>query len=292
MKLPNFLILGAQKAGTTSLYQYLGQHPQVYMSPIKEPNYFSFGGLTDSQRGVISRRVIEPLSEYQKLFHGAQSEIALGEASPTYLLCERAAGRIRQVVPQAKLIAVLRNPVDRAYSHYAFNRKWLAEKLSFRDAIKAEAARSQTVYRYRFDYLQRGLYYRQLSAYFKLFPKNQICVLLYDDMCKNPAHFLKEVFAFLEVDENFKPNLSVRYNVSGIPRGAITRAIIRTARPLRRWLEANLPAPLLSRAAQSMLRRQTIEVADRAQLAEYFREDISRLEELIQCDLTAWLARN
>ena len=122
MCLPNFIIIGAEKAGTTALWQFLRQHPQVYMSAVKEPQFFGYEGREVSFQGpgpVVKEALpICDLEEYKSLFKGTESYKAVGEASPSYLYNSQAPERIRHYVPQAKLIAILRNPVDRAYSRF------------------------------------------------------------------------------------------------------------------------------------------------------------------------------
>src|SRR3712207_6354190 len=112
MTMPNFLIIGAMKSGTTALYYYLEQHPEIYMSPVKEPNFFS------SQEQENAADAVTDIGTYQHLFRGVSGEKAIGEASHSYLYEPGAAAEIRRYLPEAKLIAILRNPIDRAYSHF------------------------------------------------------------------------------------------------------------------------------------------------------------------------------
>ena len=122
MKLPNFVVIGAAKAGTTALYWYLQEHPEVFMSPLKETNFFAYG--VDPEGRLLygdpelHRFPIKNLDAYADLFAGAGDEKAVGEASPIYLECPEAAGRIQQLLPEARIICGLRDPVDRAYSDY------------------------------------------------------------------------------------------------------------------------------------------------------------------------------
>ena len=121
MVLPNFLIIGAAKSGTTSLYSYLNQHPQVYFSPFKEPRFFALEGKEVNYQGpsqVVNQKAINTIDEYEKLFAGVTDEVAIGEASTLYLYSPEAPAKIKQYIPQVKLIAILRNPIDRAYSGY------------------------------------------------------------------------------------------------------------------------------------------------------------------------------
>ncbi len=114
MTMPNFLIVGAMKCGTTALYYYLEQHPQIFMSPVKEPNFFCFEG----REGLDSGNSITDIAAYRGLFRGVSSERAIGEASHCYLYEPRAVERIKHYTPDARLIAILRSPIERAYSHF------------------------------------------------------------------------------------------------------------------------------------------------------------------------------
>ena len=122
MNMPTFLIIGAMKAGTTSLYHYVGQHPQIYMSPVKEPQFFTFENEALDFHGPgdwhITHQIVKDLENYRKLFQGVTEERAIGEASTVYLYSSRTAERIHSYIPDAKLIAILRDPVERAYSNY------------------------------------------------------------------------------------------------------------------------------------------------------------------------------
>src|SRR5918997_468574 len=157
MTLPNFLIIGAMKSGTTALYYYLEQHPQIYMSPVKEPNFFCSGG----QEGWESKSVTR-IRAYQYLFKDVSDEKAIGEASHCYLYEPQAVARIQEHLPDAKLVAILRNPVDRAYSHFLHMVRNGTEPLTdFGQALEEEEIRADPHRRFQ-DYIGRGLYYGQL----------------------------------------------------------------------------------------------------------------------------------
>ena len=188
MTTPNFLILGAPKAGTTALYAYLSQHPQVYMSPHKEPNFFAFEGAPPRYTGPgdssgINRSSVTRLDAYLALFAGANGEAAVGEASPLYLQFPDAAHRIHHHVPDAKLIAILRNPVERAYSDFLYRRKNGNEPSD--DplvAFQSEDERLARGWSPYFGYLQKGRYADHLERYFSLFSRDQITVFLFEDL--------------------------------------------------------------------------------------------------------------
>ena len=199
MTMPNFFIVGAQKAGTTSLYHYLNQHPQVYMSPIKEP--FFFDHEMDS-KGEVVRREFEGhrqpprftnIEEYSALFEGVRDEKAIGEATPLYIYAPGTAERIERYVPGAKSIALLRNPADRAYSAFLYAVRMGVEPLTdFAQALREEPFRMRNRWHYVFHYRSRGLYYQQLKRYYEVFGRERLGVWLYEDLREDPAGVAQE----------------------------------------------------------------------------------------------------
>ena len=297
MTLPNFLIIGAQKAGTSAIYAYLSQHPQVFASEIKEPAFFAFEGLDLSFAGPDDARalryIVRDIERYRELFRKAGSRARAGEASTMYLYAPRAAERIRHYIPNAKLIAVLRDPVDRAYSAYRHLVRDGRETVSFEEGLAAEPSRTAANWHPIFHYKQRGFYYAQLRRYFELFSREQIAVYTYDEFKAAPQALLKAMFAFLDVDPDFQPDMSVLHNVSGIPRSRLLHAII--GRPSRVKDLAKRLLPARAARLHAALMSRNIKVSgpkmapetERA-LREEYREDIVQLESLIGRDLSAW----
>ena len=203
MDLPNFIIIGAEKAGTTALWQFLKQHPQIFMSAVKEPQFFGYEGREVSFNGpgpVVKEALpITDFKEYQSLFKGADGYPAVGEASPSYLYNSRAPERIRHYVPQAKLIAILRNPVDRAYSRFLHLVREDREPVGdFLEAVEKEQWRIEHNWWPDFFYTRNGFYHSQLSRYYDLFDTNQIKVYLYENLSADPLGTLRDIFSFLE----------------------------------------------------------------------------------------------
>ncbi len=291
MALPSFLIIGAPKAGTTSLYQYLKQHPQVYMSYPKEPHFFSFGEM--DLTGLAPRmppRTIRTARVYDRLFDGVRGEKAVGEASTTYLASRRAADRIAQRLPGAKLIAVLRQPAERAYSSYLMHRQLFGEEApTFAAALQNEQYAIDHDLRPRLHYRNTGYYYQHLSYYYGLFPREQVRVLLHEDLRDRPLETIREIFSFLDVDDTFVPDVSLKYNVSGVPRNSVATWLLRAVHPLRPYLVSLLPARVVSGVGQTMLKTARLEPETRAELNAHFRDDVLRLQDLISRDLTHWL---
>jgi len=210
--LPDFIIIGAQKSGTSSLYYYLGQHPQIIRSLIKEIHYFD-GGLNPKvdnfKRGQAWYRAHFPLkveiSSNKKSF----------EASPSYIFNPLAPERIASLVPRIKLIAFLRNPTDRAISHYFHAKRRGYEHLPVMEALQVEDVRlkpfiekkdyKSDIFRHH-SYKNRGLYYEQIKRYLKYFQKENILIINSDKLFSEPDNTLKQVFNFIEIDPEFAIN--------------------------------------------------------------------------------------
>ncbi|MGK7947882.1 MAG: sulfotransferase [Xenococcaceae cyanobacterium] len=299
MTMPNFLIIGAAKAGTTALYHYLQQHPQIYMSPHKEPRFFALEGQPLDFRGPGDKtrfKFVTDLDSYRALFDGVSHQIAIGEASPWYLYVPQAGERIKHYLPQVKLIAILREPVARAYSNYTHAlREGLEPLEDFALAMDAESERISQNWSYRWHYQQKGFYYGQLKHYFNLFDREQIRVYLYDDFIRNPVSLLQDIFRFLEVEDSFIPDLSRKHNVSGIPRNvALDQFLIRDTRP-KRVLKRLFPAKILRQQLKNKIMelnlrpKPPLEPKAKKRFQQVYREDILQLQKLIQRDLSRWL---
>jgi hypothetical protein len=318
-KLPNFFIIGAAKSGTTSLHEYLDQHPEIYMSFPKELNFFSFldfapdfsGPCAHWDNPVLADRLrreryelsITTWSEYKKVFAHAGPAKAIGESSVSYLYFPQAAARIRQFTPDARLIAILRNPVDRAYSKYRQLRRDGAEPCaSFEDAIAAEPARMRENWSPAWFYVDRGLYYRQLKRYYDLFDHHSLMVILFDEFTNDTKDVMQDIFAFLDIDSAFRVDLDEKHNASDdklIPRNMYLYTLIARPSVLSRTARDFLPKralaqirPLVRKVLSKRIGEddtQALTEEARKSLTEFFREDILRLQDLIQKDLTSWL---
>jgi len=275
MTLPNFLIIGTAKAGTTSLYQYLAQHPDVFMSAIKETNWFAYEGQRDS------RYVVRTAEEYERLFDGVTAERAVGEASPHYLKSAVAPERIAASLPGVQLVASLRDPIDRAYSSYLHS---VREAVEWRGVDEAMRPGSR--------YVDDGLYHPQLSRYFERFDRGRIKVILYDDLAADAAAVMRELYAFLGVDATFAVDVSARHNAGAVPRRPILNwMLLKSIAGYHRafpWLpkDTGIVARIIPR-----LRRppEPLPPPIRRRLIDYFRDDIARTEELIGRDLSRWV---
>lgn len=305
MPLPNFLIIGVQKAGTSSIYEYLKQHPDVYMSPLKETNFLSRDWSledprTQQQRNKQSRgsgrqACIDSIEKYRELFDGVTTETAIGEASPNYLFrSQKAIAQIQKYVPDAKLIAILRNPVDRAYSDYLMH---------IREEIQGESL-SQQIARYHqhqsFTIL-KGFYGQQLALYWQQLDPTKIKVYLYDDLCADSVGMMQDMYDFIGVDPSFQVDVSQRKQVAQIPKNRWFNKLLRTRNPVRTTVATALKqlfpeetrqqvrSTVLSWNAQANQQVSLLSKGDRQQLLDIYREDIHQLQDLLDRDLSHWL---
>jgi sulfotransferase family protein len=272
MPLPNFLIIGAAKAGTTSLYDWLRQHPDVFMPSLKEPKFFAYDpARTDIQFPVRT------LADYAALFEGA-TERAIGEASPNYLGSSPAMHRIHATLPGVRLIAALRDPADRAFSVYQMN---LRNRGRNRATPFAEALRD--------DVNLRQGYARYLERWFALFDRAQVRIVLFEEIAQAPLATVQGLFGFLGVDPAFAPVTSVS-NPGGLPKVKLVHDLLtsETVRGLGRHLPETLVARARGLRARN-LRKQGMTPDERRAAAAFFRDDVLRTQDLIGRDLSAWL---
>jgi hypothetical protein len=292
MPLPNFLIIGAAKAGTTSLYHYLQQHPQIYMSPLKEPRFFALEGKMIDRADPINRKSIVCLEDYRQLFDGVTRETAIGEASPMYLASPVAAERIHHYLPEVKLIAILRHPVARAYSHFIYMiQKNIEPTTNFMQALAQPDYRLGSFVRTR-PYIDYGFYHSQLQRYFRLFRSEQINVFLYDDLQTSSTRLLRQLFQFLEVDDTFLPDLRP-HNASGLPKNRVLHQLLYKSQAIRAALKPLVPVGLRQTIAKQMQTQKTayppIPAEAKTYLLQLYRDDILQLQDLLDRDLSHWL---
>lgn len=301
MTMPNFLIIGAPKAGTTSLYAYLKQHPQIYMPPVKEPHFFaldnrgvSFQGPGDQTRLASA---VHQLETYKNLFTGVKDEIAIGEASTNYLGSRCAPERIKQLIPEVKLIAVLRNPIDAAYASYLHLMRNGDEFIKdFSVALQAEPERIQKNWGWQWRYQQRGFYFEALERYFSIFEHRQIKVYLFEDFKDDTDGVLRDIFNFLGVESSFKSKTASRHNASAMPKSLLMNRLLIKPNILRDAAKILFPQAMRQNLYHRVrawnlnnFQKPEMSADSRAYLKQVFRGDILKLEGLIERDLSAWL---
>jgi hypothetical protein len=275
MTLPNFLIIGAAKAGTTSIYHYLQQHPDVFMSPVKEPRYYW-------QEGRGKRLEIYEREEYEQLFSGVTSQRAVGEATTHYLNSPSAPEMIAADLPDVKLIVSLRNPADRAYSSYLGTLRNGEERCTVDEAMRPGSY-----------YVESSRYYASLSRYFARFASSQIKVILFDDLIANPRAVVRDLFEFLGVDPAFEVDVSATHNRASVPRSMfLNEMLVKTGLFVHRLLPSSMRDTGITGMIQGLFLRRPERLSPerRRQLLEYFRDDIDQTATLIGRPLAHWLA--
>lgn len=275
---PNFLVTGAQRSGTTTLYHHFLQHPDIYVNPdVKELKF-----LLRMQHGNT------PFESYQEYFTGWKGEKAVGDITPHYLYFEYIPDLIKQYLPDARLITVLRNPIDRAYSAYCYALRTGRERYTFEKAIEKKRTG-----RHLIDYVGVGMYAAQLERYYNRFDRNQILVILFDDLTRCGEETMKQIYAFLDVDQTIALKLADRgdnkQNSAQYPRYPslhrawafsrqipVVRDVVKSVNP------REIPLPLQGKYPP--MRPET-----REKLKQVYRQDIDRLSQLINLDLSPWL---
>jgi hypothetical protein len=286
---PNFFVVGAAKAGTTSLHGYLSQHPEVFMSVVKEPHYFADFQIKPEFDNFIP--VIRDSRAYQALFVGSAGFKAIGEASPSYLCDPGAAVRIKLAVPDAKILISLRNPVQRAYSHYLMEYHAGREKLAFADALKADELRSDKRWGSSFQYVELGLYAAQVERYLEVFGSSQVMVVVFEEMVRDTAGEMERIARFLGIDPSRFP--ASAFDKVHFPfeasRGRLARSLLRF-RALRVWSKSWLPKTFRTAIRDSLIYKSAskpkLDDDTRRSLDARFAADLRKLEQVLQRDLS------
>jgi hypothetical protein len=308
---PNFFIVGAAKSGTTSLYHYLDQHPDVYMSPIKEPHYFCkdircadfdtsyqknvcldvkkyLGGQTLEKKHIA---FIEDQEEYLQLYRDVTNQKAIGEISNGYLYSTVAAENIYQFNHDAMIVMVLRNPIERAFSHWAMDLRGNdVYRKSFVGAIEDDLAKKEKGWGKNHLYIELGLYYEQVKRYLEVFPEKHILILRYDDLKCNSQSFVTELFDFLEI-AHLDIDTNKRYNSASIPLYPKFTSLIKQIR-LNHLATKMLPKTWKNNITKAMSNNENLPKLSKNDIdaiKKYFIDDINKLEKLINWDLFAWL---
>lgn len=287
MPLPTFIVIGVAKAGTTSIYRYLDQHPDIYMYPEKGTNYFGYEDALDwkwwaeGEPANLRHFRAKSFEEYEAAFAGASGECAVGEVSPQYFRSPRAAQRIREALPDVKLIASLRNPAERAFSGFLMRTRRGESVTSAYEELTPSAS-----------HVKESFYYERLKRYFDAFPRDQLKIVLFDDFRRDAPRVVSDLFEYIGVDPTFHADTTPKHNPANLPRSRIANRLLYHPRAIR-TAKAALPASahsLAKRARQLTLRKPPTLPDDlRARLLGIYREDILKLQELLRQDLSGWL---
>jgi len=288
--LPNFLCVGAQKAGTTTLFDLLNQHPQIYLPTCKEVHFFD-----------KDERYLRGLQWYEsEFFSQVCGEKAVGEITPIYMYLDYVPRRIYESLgADIKLIFMLRNPIDRAYSHYWMIYSRGYEKESFEAAIDREKKRIQSgeFERIHYSYIDRGFYCQQIRRYLNFFPKRNMCFIIFEKFVNDMPRAMGQIFAFLEVDWYEKLKFGMKSNPATLPRSTLVRDLVHGRSSAKAFGKQLIPskrirgfiAQLIDRINTVPVTKPPLSKETRSKLADIYRSDIEQLGDLLGKDLTFWL---
>ncbi len=304
--LPNFLIVGAAKSGSTSLYHYLNQHPEVFMPINKEPNFFVSEYQLQTSPNCPSfkidrRRMVFNEEDYYKLFIDAKKEHkAIGEATVTYLYKpECAIPNIKEYLGDPKIVIILRNPVKRAFSQYSYVCELGLEKYSFQDAISREPLRLKDNWSSTFAYLDQGRLYSQVKSYKEAF--SNVHIIFLEEFINDKQNHLCELYRFLNIDDSFENSFDKEYNVSGVPRLKYFHKLLVHENPLKTIIRKMLnpfisPDKLraVARNARSYNQGEKMAISeeDKKCLQQVYNDEILSLEHYLGRNLNIWKEEN
>lgn len=286
--LPNFFIVGTPKAGTTSLYHYLENHPQVFMSPVKEPNYFSYQEIT-RQKLYYKDEKTKDFEEYKKLFSNVKNETVIGEASVSYLFYPKVPSLIKEKISDAKFVVVLRDPAERALSHYYMDKKFRYVKIPFEDVLYKRSNDPVSKLYYQ-QYIELGFYTNQVKRYLDTFGEKRVKIFLFDDLKKDIKKVIIELYDFLKIEKKFIPDLNKKHNPFASPKNRLI-GFIYSNRNLRQIARAITPDKQIDSIKSVLFTyRKTNKTNEETlkYLREMYKPDIKKLEHLLNRDLRHW----
>lgn len=267
--LPTFIHIGGQRCGTTWVHKCLAEHPQVFMADPKELHFFNnnFG---------------EGQAWYRAKFRPGPEHRVWGEATPAYISRPEVPQRIRDMCPDARLIACLRNPIERAFSAYNLKRHGDLNFATFEEALEKEP-----------DIMERGLYARQLERYFALFPREQVLVQLYDDLVHHERRFIREIYSHIGVDAEFRPSWLGKTDNAVIMPGVQDRLKSFGLGWAVRAVRGSPVGPMIRRWNRRQKKKKAGQYKDmkpqtRRMLSDFYRAPNRELSKLLGVDLSGW----
>lgn len=295
--LPDFLLAGSAKCGTTTIFQYLQRQSSVFLPELKEPFYFSFGNekptYTDAR---FNSKVIWKTEEYVALFKNAKTSQLIGDASTSYLYtAEKTIQNVKSLYKEKasdlKIIVILRNPAERAFSHYTHLIRNGIEKLEFSEAITPQNIEQRSKEMWGFDYTGYGLYGAQMEV-FKNFFKH-ILVLDYQELAQ-PNQMMEKIYTFLDIKNPVKVEEKIEANPSGVPKSKFVTALIRSKRfkKIIKQITPSTALPIFQKMKDSLLKKSIVKPKiseqDNQYLREFFRKDIEKLERILNKNFNSW----
>ena len=294
MSLPNFLCIGAPKSGTTSLFEILKQHPEICVSSFKEPHFFDNNINWD-----------KGLAWYEESYFSNVKNNVVGEFTPTYLSNKDSAKRIKDTLSKnVKFIVLLRNPVDRAYSHYLHSKRDELEDLTFIDSLLNEEDRlakcrgnNDEISFTKYSYIYQGLYSDHIKIYLRYFPIEKFHFVLFDDFLKNRKETINKILKFLNVSTNVDLDLNIFSNKASVARSTILKKFMKKQTIFSKTLKLLIPSLKLRQQIRNLIHSTNNKETSKKPLTlkekdfcfkNYFSKQISDLEKILNINLDIW----
>lgn len=290
---PNFVLIGAAKAGTTSLHRWLAQHPDVFVPRQKELHFFAAPWLRENCHGPGDARTLQDIpadwDAYRAHYAAARGRRAIGDLSPSYFAWWPSRDAIRDRLGRPKILLALRDPVEKAYSQYMHLVRDGRETLSFADALAAEESRARQGYGALWRYVASVRYAEPTERFMDRFGAERLKILFFEELVRDPQRVLRDVLAFLEVDPTVAIDTSGVSNRSGAPKSRALAAVLNNP-ALRRLARSVLPGSLVAKVgaratALNTGTKPTLDPVSRARIEERVADDTARLARLIGREL-------
>ena len=299
MSLPNFMCLGAAKSGTTTLYDILGQHPDIYIPSFKEPHFFD-----------IPENFDNGLLWYEKTYFKKTSSKIIADFTPSYFFDKNAPKRIFESLgTDMKFLVIIRNPVDRAYSHYLHSKRDHHETEYFEKSLKLEVSRlkhyedrSDYLSYLRHSYVHQGLYSQMLERYLQYFSlDNFLFISFEDEFLQKRDLTIKKILQFLEIDSSVLLNADIRSNPSSKEKSRMLKIMMKKTGWWRTLIKQIIPSLKIRQIMKNRIQRANISAFNPPKISQkerrniynsYFKDDIHNLEGLLNRDLSRWIPFN
>jgi hypothetical protein len=290
VRLPNLVVAGAPKCGTTSLYHYLKQHPEVYLPSRKELHYFTRAELARDAAGPGDTTVLQHLcagrAAYEAEYSAAGDQRVLGDISPSYFDFAEVAPDIRRELGEARIVILLRDPIAKAFSQYMHLVRDGREPLAFYQALQAEAGRTRQGWSMIWRYAGSSRYAARVRHYLDAFGAERVRVYRFEDFIADPQATLTDLWHWLGIDLSIRPDTTRAINVSSRPRSRLVASLISKRSPLAALARALVPAELRGRVTEAVRglnagARGRVDERSAAYLREQFREDVQETEALL-----------
>lgn len=279
----DFFLVGAPKAGTTSIYSYFKKNPGIFVPQVKEPHYFSCPEVKNTYYKV---NFVDSKNEYESLFEGAKNTQKTGDFSTSYLYEQQAPHRIKETCPNANIIVVLRDPVERAISHYLMD---VRDGYQERPLIECICGQKEGVNLYYKEYVEKGMYYKQIKRFKSVFEEEKIGVWLFRELKKDTREVAREMFKFVGSKANYDIENFTKKNQYKKINSEIVKKVLNTR--LAKNISSFIPSNIKKRAKWALISTDKPNLDEaRYKLSEIYRDEVNNVQKLIKKDISHWLS--